>query len=219
MPKNVRRHLPFLLAVVMGIAGFAVLSLLHWDAATVAAMCLFFLTYLILTAARFPHLTAEYLKTHAASADEPAPIILAITLGTIVVSLVRLFALINESGDTHDMIAFVLSLATVALGWFTIHTMAAIHYAHLYWRPDETTPEEDDRHEGLEFPGGTEPGVWEFLYFSFVTGMTAQTSDVGITTTGMRKFNMLHGIVSFFFNTVLVAVAVNVAVSMATPGQ
>jgi len=48
-----------------------------------------------------------------------------------------------------------------------------------------------------------------------VIGMTAQTSDVGVTTTAMRKVTLLHSIVSFFFNTVLVAAAVNAAVSLA----
>ncbi len=60
------------------------------------------------------------------------------------------------------------------------------------------------------------PGVHDFLYFAFVIGMTAQTSDVAITTTAMRNFNLVHGIVSFLFNTVLVAAAVNVAVTLAS---
>ena len=68
---------------------------------------------------------------------------------------------------------------------------------------------------GLDFPGKDEPGAHDFLYFAFVIGMTAQTSDVAITSTAMRKANLLHAVVSFFFNTVLVAAAVNVAVSLA----
>jgi len=67
----------------------------------------------------------------------------------------------------------------------------------------------------LDFPGPKkDPGVWDFLYFATVVGMTAQTSDVQVTTTTMRKFVLLHGIVSFAFNTVLIAIAVNVVVSL-----
>jgi uncharacterized membrane protein len=95
--------------------------------------------------------------------------------------------------------------------------MAALHYAHLYWQPDGQQGDASGPREGLQFPkdqdDDAEPGAWDFLYFAFVIGMTAQTSDVQITTTRMRKFNLVHAIVSFFFNTVLVAVAVNVAVS------
>ena len=69
---------------------------------------------------------------------------------------------------------------------------------------------------GSSSPADTEPGAYDFLYFAFVTGMTAQTSDVAITSTAMRKFNLIHGIVSFFFNTVLVAAAVNVVISLAS---
>ncbi len=75
-----------------------------------------------------------------------------------------------------------LALAAVPLGWLTVHMMAAIHYAHLYWQPDETCRGRKDRRPanmsaGWTFPGGKEPGGYEFLYFSYVIGMTAQTSD------------------------------------------
>jgi len=209
-----RRHVPFFFAFVCGVAGLAIFSALRLESAVIGAVNLFFLTYLVLTAVRIPHLTADYLKANAASTDEPAWIILLITFGTVLVALGCLFILINKS-NRADRIDLVLSLVTVALGWFTIHTMAALHHAHLYWRPGDTASGKKQR-GGLEFPGGTQPGAYEFLYFAFVVGMTAQTSDVAITSTTMRKFNLVHGIVSFFFNTVLVAAAVNVAVSLAT---
>ncbi len=209
-----RRHVPFSFAFLGGIAGLAIFSILGLESAVVGAVNLFFLIYLVLTALRIPHLSASYLRANAASTDEPAWIIFLITFATVVVSIGCLFLLINRSAHP-DRIDLVLSLVTVALGWFTIHTMAALHYAHLYWRPGDTELGKKQR-GGLDFPGGTPPGVYDFLYFAFVTGMTAQTSDVALTDTGMRKFNLVHGIVSFFFNTVLVAAAVNVAVSLAT---
>lgn len=67
---------------------------------------------------------------------------------------------------------------------------------------------------GLDFPGTPEPRGSDFVYFAFVIGMTAQTSDVQITTQRMRSINIVHAIVSFFFNTVLVAAAVNAAVAL-----
>ena len=94
----------------------------------------------------------------------------------------------------------------------------AIHYAHLYWQPDETAEgakQAPRKHVGgLDFPGDNEPGGYDFLYFSYVIGMTAQTSDTAITSTEMRKVNLVHAIVSYVFNTVLVAAAVNVIVSL-----
>jgi Protein of unknown function (DUF1345) len=60
-------------------------------------------------------------------------------------------------------------------------------------------------------PHMEEPAIWDFLYYSFVVGMTAQVSDVQVSTTRMRRLTLAHGIASFFFNTVLLALAVNVA--------
>ena len=110
----------------------------------------------------------------------------------------------------------------MALGWFTIHTMVALHYAHLYWRPEDRLQIATQRNRrkspnmaGSTFPATTNPGGYDFLYYSLVIGMTAQTSDVNVTKTNMRKLDAVHAVVSFFFNTVLVAAAVNVAVSLA----
>ena len=95
----------------------------------------------------------------------------------------------------------------------SLHTVMAFHYASLHYFDD---PEVEGDERDLAFPGGGDPGVWDFLYFSFVVGMTAQVSDVGVTTTAMRRAVMLHGMLSFFFNTVLIAMAVNAAVAMAS---
>jgi uncharacterized membrane protein len=211
----VRRHLPFIIGAAAGIAVSVVLWLVHPRAALVGGPITFFLIYLIHTATRIPMLTAIHMKTYAARDDQPAWIILIITIVAAAVAIASLFSILH-SRDAADPLELTLSLATVALGWFTIHTMTALHYAHLYWRPEGDAKTKDKRHGGLEFPGGTEPGAYDFLYFAFVTGMTAQTSDVAITSTAMRKFNLIHGIVSFFFNTVLVAAAVNVVISLAS---
>lgn len=208
-----RRHYPFLVALAAGLAALAILWLAGFKLAFSGSASVFFLAYLVLTGIRIPKLTASYLKANAASTDEPATVIFLVTLLAVVVAIGSLFMLLN-SGAMASGIELALSLATVGLGWFTIHVMAALHYAHLYWRPEDTETKKKHR-GGIEFPGGTLPGAYDFLYFAFVIGMTAQTSDVDITATSMRKVNLVHGIVSFFFNTVLVAAAVNVAVSLA----
>lgn len=213
-----RRHLPFVLAAGCGLATLVVTWLLASQAEVLGSASVFFVVYLVLTLWRVPRFDAQYLKENAATTDEPAPVIFGLTVGTIVVTLIFLFAVLNQQPASRDPLEVSLALLTVALGWFSIHTMAALHYAHLYWRPNDQTSQIDDRHQGLEFPGSSEPGGWDFLYFAFVVGMTAQTSDVQVTTTAMRRFNLLHAIGSFFFNTVLVAVAVNVAVSIAGLG-
>lgn len=217
-----RRYAPFYTALACGLATLA-LAWWFWPALAIQGSAnVFFAVYLVLELMKFPRLSPSFLKRHAASTDEPAWIIVAVTFGAVVVAVGSLFVLINKGGKPNAL-ELVLSLTSVALGWFSIHTMTALHYAHLYWRPGDRRREMASghgdgvgaEHGGLDFPGDDEPSGHDFLYYALVIGMTAQTADVNITRTSMRKLTLLHAVVSFFFNTVLVAAAVNVAVSLA----
>lgn len=204
------RFMPFLLAT-LAVAG-ALLSRiwLDWEFAILLAANAFFLTYLILTLAKVSKLTKGFLKTHAASSDAPVIFIFAVTLAAVITSIVSLFIVINAK-DPPGALRLSLALLAVPLGWLTIHLMAAIHYAHLFWQP---APGQGVPRRGMEFPGTTEPEGWDFVYFAYVIGMAAQTSDVQISERHIRSFALMHSVVAFFFNTVLVASAVNVAVSL-----
>ncbi|MBR7650791.1 DUF1345 domain-containing protein [Brucella oryzae] len=212
-----RRHMSFYLGALGGVTAFIIAWLLRSPLAPVIGANCFFVLYLGLSASALPKLTASFLKKHAASADEPVWIIFLVTFATVLVAIVSLFILINGEKKA-DIFSLVMTLASVPLGWFTIHMMTAIHYAHVYWQPGE--PAGDDTSHashyrgGFEFPGTQEPSGWDFAYFAYVIGMTAQTSDTSVTTPAMRKVTLLHSIVSFFFNTVLVAASVNVAVAL-----
>jgi uncharacterized membrane protein len=92
------------------------------------------------------------------------------------------------------------------LSWALIHTIFALHYAHEFY--DEIAG------GGLAFPGDDkEPDYWDFVYFSFVIGMTSQVSDVGITSKQIRRTAAAHGVVAFFFNAALLALTINLAAS------
>ena len=109
----------------------------------------------------------------------------------------------NRSGP-----GLALATITIALSWAAVHTGFALHYAHEFYRGSKPG--------GLQFPSGDsddEADYWDFVYFSFVIGMTAQVSDVGITDKIIRRTATVHGIISFVFNTALVALMVNIAAS------
>ncbi|CAN7527547.1 DUF1345 domain-containing protein [Pararhizobium sp. LjRoot238] len=207
-----RRHVPFYAGGIFAVTTAVLCLFVAPRFAVGLSAVVFFSIYMGLIARRLPKLTGAYLKRNAAGTDEPAIVIFAVTLIAVGVSTVSLFQALN-AGGTETVIELILAFASVALGWLTIHTMAAMHYAHRYWSPEMGDNEGDGR--SLDFPGTTEPGGYDFLYFAFVIGMTAQTSDIVITSTAMRKINLLHAVVSFFFNTVLVAAAVNAVVSLA----
>jgi uncharacterized membrane protein len=112
--------------------------------------------------------------------------------------------------DDGRFVILMLSIAitTIALSWAAVHTTFALHYAHDYYRGGKAG--------GLQFPSGDKndhADYWDFVYFSFVIGMTAQVSDVGITDKAIRRTATAHGIVSFIYNTALLALTVNIAAS------
>lgn len=203
-------HLPFYAALTGALVagGIAALSVGPLVVAIVASNA-FFAGYITLTLLRIPQLSPARLRRNAALNDIPGWVISTIGLMAVIMALAALFIMLNASNAPGGFVALVLAFAAVPLGWLTIHLMAAIHYAHLYWQPGDL----DGAARGLNFPDTPEPGGIEFIYFALVIGMTAQTSDVAITSRAMRKVNILHAVVAFFFNTVLVAAAVNAAVA------
>jgi uncharacterized membrane protein len=209
-----RRHSAFYAASVTGLTALPLLFLLIPHLAIELSAILFFLVYLGLIARRVPHLTVERLKTSRERDDAPAYTILIVTMLAVAAAIGALFGALNRASDP-SLLEVIVAFASVIGGWLTIHTMFAMHYAHHYWRrvPDASgTPR---LQAGLSFPETQDPCGYDFLYFSLVIGMTAQTSDVTITTTAVRRINLVHATLAFFFNTVLVAAAVNAVVSLA----
>lgn len=216
--KPLHRHMQFAVSAGIGIAALLVALLLNAPLAYSIGANAFFIAYIVLVLAQMPLLSADFLSRNARATDQPVLVIFIVTLVVVGVATVSLFLLIN-SKDSAGAAALTFALASVPLGWFTIHAMAALHYAHVYWMDDpETASESKSRKKmpigGLDFPETERPQGWDFLYFATVIGMTAQTADTGITTTQMRRIVLLHSIVAFFFNTVIVAAAVNLAVSL-----
>jgi uncharacterized membrane protein len=173
----------------------------------------FYLTYLVLMGALVLGATPDELRRRAAVDDEGMVFIAAITVVAIGFSLVSIFELLNQA-DKPDALRLGLSIASAPLAWAVLHTIAAFHYGHRYYADLDPGPAVLDA-RGLKFPDTDEPVLWDFLYYSFVIGMTAQVSDVQITSLTMRKLTLVHSVISFFLNTVLIALAVNVAVAMA----
>jgi uncharacterized membrane protein len=96
----------------------------------------------------------------------------------------------------------------VLASWTLTHTMFALHYAHLYYGDDPLRKGRQDR-RGLRFPDERTPDFWDFLYYAFVVGMTCQVSDVQVDSRHMRRLTLGHGVLAFFFNAVILALAVN----------
>ncbi|MFT3809506.1 MAG: DUF1345 domain-containing protein [Micropepsaceae bacterium] len=170
----------------------------------------FFLTYLVLLIAFAVRSTPETTLKHARVEDEGLSLIALLTLAAVGVALTAIVMVIR-SAEALDGMALMVAVGSVPLGWATVHGSLALHYARLYYA------EEDDggSRKGLSFPCDEDPDVWDFLYFSFVLGMTAQTSDVAVDGRRIRRSVLAHSVVSYFYNAVIIALAVNAAVQIA----
>ena len=107
----------------------------------------------------------------------------------------------------------LLAIVAVIVSWWLLHTIFTLKYAHMYYDTDKDdgTPRPGG---GLEFPGNEEPDYLDFVYFSFVLGMTFQVSDVEIASKHIRRLAWLHGLLSFGYNTAILALSINVISGM-----
>jgi uncharacterized membrane protein len=210
LPKPVRvvyaRPRTFI-SIAIGVAAFFVLPetlrlvtrlLIGWD--------VFIAFYLLLVYSMMLRSGLAYIRRNAVLQDDGSILILLVAaLG----AFASIAAIVFELGASHHGAPeLALATGTIALSWAAVHTTFALHYAHQYYRG--TKP------GGLQFPSGDQhedADYWDFVYFSFVIGMTAQVSDVGITQKPIRRTATAHGIISFIFNTALVALMVNIAAS------
>ena len=119
----------------------------------------------------------------------------------------------NKVERPHAGFHLILTLLAVLTAWALVHTVFGLRYAHKFFGDDDD--ETTDKHAGgLEFPGEKLPDYMDFAYFSFVIGMTFQVSDVVITTRDFRQLVLVHAMLSFAFNTVILALTINTVSTM-----
>ena len=175
-------------------------AIIGWDCGIVV-----FLGLAIAMAARA---TKQSMRHRAALEDEARWVFLALVAGAAFFSMFAILGLMREAkaaGGGAMLIEAILAGVTIVLSWLFAHTIFAVHYAHDYFNDlAENQP------PGLNFPSERDdPDYWDFLYFSFVVGMTAQVSDVQVLTQRWRRLVLAHGILSFMFNTVVLALSIN----------
>ncbi|MCL2714838.1 MAG: DUF1345 domain-containing protein [Alphaproteobacteria bacterium] len=150
----------------------------------------------------------QHIARRAAMQDDGRAIMLmVVALG----AFASIAAIVIELDSTHRGGAeLAMAIVTLALSWAAVNTAYALHYAHDYYR--SPTP------GGLHFPGDTDhPDYWDFVYFSFVLGMTSQVTDVSITDRAIRRTVTVHAIVAFIYNAALLALTINIVASAITP--
>jgi uncharacterized membrane protein len=207
--RAARRRVRLMIATaVMVVAFFAVpgemreatRALIAWNA---GVGC-----FLVLIATMMARSRSNGARTHAALEDENQ---WALLLIAVFAAAAAIAAIVWELGPVKDMAGLpraghvALAAATLLTAWTFIHTMFALHYAGEYYAPHA-----GGVRGGLRFPEEDAPGWGEFVYQAFVVGCACATADVNATTKAMRRACLVHGVVAFFFNTIILALTINI---------
>jgi len=211
--SHLESHHRFLVAAVFALAVLAVVHgrwrlplelIAGWDA--------FALAFLTLAWTRMIKAEARVLARLARLAHTSRTLIFVFVLCGAVASLAAVGYVLsgakNAAGAARSA-HVVAAIGTVMISWFLVHTIFALYYAYLFYRhtslAHETAPG-----GGLDFPGTEHPDYADFAYFSFIIGMTSQVSDVQISERGIRRWALVHGLVSFAFNAAILALSINI---------
>lgn len=181
--------------------------ILGWDSAS--------LTFLALIVAHMVEHTPTDIRQQAAVDDEGRGFILALVLAASAASVWAISLELSQAKEAHAWLRaahVVLGFLTVIVSWFMVQMIFALHYAHEYYGVDERDGARDA--EGIEFPGHEAPDYWDFLYFSVVIGVACATADANITSKGLRRISTVHCLVAFAFNTIIVALTINLTAGL-----
>lgn len=203
------------LAVLAGVAAAMLLpGTLSGSIRTAAAADIGAIVYLAISFRMMLTHGGDVIRKRAAAQDDGAAVILAIVLVAIALSFWTIFGVLSEAKQVSGAAKALhtgLAAVTILLSWLVTQVVFTFHYAHEFYRPDDTA---EKRAGGLDFPGDSSPDYWDFFYFATSLGAASQTSDVAIRTKALRRLVTLHAVISFFFNTAVLALAINIGASL-----
>lgn len=169
----------------------------------------FSLGMIIMSWITFSITTSQQIREQAKVQDSSRALIFSTVLISTFASFfaVVLLLLTKKEYKSTEALHLTIAIAGMLFSWVLIHTIFTLRYAHIFYGDDEVKPE--THAAGLEFPDDKRPDYLDFAYFSFVVGMTFQVSDVEVTSKRLRRLVLLHGILSFGYNTIMIALTIN----------
>ncbi|WPB58481.1 DUF1345 domain-containing protein [Xylophilus sp. GOD-11R] len=159
---------------------------------------------------------AVRIRQRAREQDESAWVLFLVMVVALCASVAAIVLLLSHARSlppAQRALQLALSAAALAASWLWIHSLFAFHYSHLYYQLEDEKAENAADTAGLDFPGKGDPDYFDFLYHALVIGMTSQVSDVQVTTSRMRRLTAVHGLLSFVFNVVILALGINALAS------
>jgi uncharacterized membrane protein len=180
---------------------------LAWD-----AVCVTFLATML---TRMVQHSPTEIRAQAAIDDEGRGAILGLMLIASAASVWAVGAELSLAKEAHGALKIariVLAFSTVVASWMMMQMIFALHYAHEYYGVDEADGVRDA--EGIDFKGTEPPDYWDFIYFAVVIGVACATADADFTSKGLRRVGTVHSLVAFAFNTIIVALTINLTAGL-----
>lgn len=206
------RHGSFIIAFAAGFAVFLLLTsrdvnaknvLVGWNVTAIV--------FIGISWRKMLRATVSDIRRRSEDLDFSDTFVLFLSIAAALASIAGIGLELHSVKDAPADVALgraMAAIVTILISWVFLHTLFTIHYAHRFYGGR-------DKAEGLVFPDKIEePIYWDFLYFSFTIGVAAQTADIGLSSRTMRKIALLHAILSFLFNTTILALAINVGASL-----
>ena len=174
----------------------------------------FSICMIIISTVIFSSMRPRQIRVLAKQEDAGRIVVFLIVLAATIGSLLGVLLLLQnkESWLLSKGMETAIYIMGVICSWLLLHTMFAYRYALLYYGEHPMDP--DIHTVGLQIPNELWPDYLDFAYFSFVIGMTFQVSDIEISSRLIRRLVLVHGLLSFLFNTVIVALTINVIVDI-----
>lgn len=191
----------------------ACVRVLAEPARSIVAWDVFSVVFLILITVLMINATVADMPANATAQEEGEWTIFGIVVAGTTISfaaIIKEFSSAKRMDPATGQLHVILVVATLVLSWLVMQIVFALRYAHEYYTATSGIVPD----KGLQFPGKDDPDYWDFVYFSFVLGMTFQVSDVQITSRKLRRLATVHGMLGFVFNTVIVALTVNLAANL-----
>ncbi len=215
--RSVQNRPHFFIALIFGVVVASLLAWLtswKWSTILLASWNGSISLYLLHVWKLMRSADHSQLQQQAKKQDESKWVIMLIVLLAITMSLVAILVQLSQlpSGHYEKLGHVALALLTIISAWLFMHTVFALHYAHDFYM----ALSRNEENGGLDFPGTEHPTYPDFLYFSYIIGTSAQTADVSITNKHMRLLNLFHAVLSFGFNTTILAICINVAAGFLT---
>ena len=201
-------------ALWLGLAALVAVGLLtpaawDWKIRLAVAWDVSVAIFLVLTFLRLHrHGSTSAVRRRAAELDQAGNAVLPLSLLAAAASI---FVIVMETADggKPTLGEALFSLGTIAVSWLFVHVLFSLHYLHEFYAPGE-----DGDRRGLIFPGESDPDYSDFIHFSLIIGVASQTADIQISSRRLRRIATVHSLIAFVFNTVILALAVNMAVNL-----